>query len=56
MVTLTVLHDFSDLKEGVLRRAGESFECTEQRAGEITSLLPGFAEVAKPARKQTKAR
>ncbi len=56
MVTLRVMRDFLDLTEGIMRLAGESFECTEQRAGEITSLLPGFAEAAKPARKQTKAR
>ena len=57
MVTLKVLRDFSDLLDGVIRSPGETFECTEDRAKEIISKLPGFAEVSRPQRKtQQKAR
>ena len=57
MVTLKVLREFSDLVEGVIRSPGDTFECTEDRAKEIISKLPGFAEISKPSRKtQQKAR
>ena len=51
MAKLKVLREFSDLVEGVIRSPGETFECTEDRAKEIISKLPGFAEVSKPSRK-----
>lgn len=57
MAKLKVLREFSDLAEGVIRSPGETFECTEDRAKEIVSKLPGFAEISKPSRKtQQKAR
>ena len=57
MAKLKVLREFSDLVEGVIRSPGETFECTEGRAKEIVSKLPGFAEVSKPQGKsQSKAR
>ena len=57
MAKLKVLREFSDLLDGVIRSPGETFECTDDRAKEIVSKLPGFAEVSKPSRKtQQKAR
>jgi hypothetical protein len=57
MAKLKVLREFSDLVEGVIRSPGETFECTEGRAKEIVSVLPGFAEIEEPRRKpQQKAR
>lgn len=57
MAKLKVLREFSDLAEGIIRSPGETFECTEDRAKEIISKLPGFAEVSKPQGKsQSKAR
>ena len=57
MAKLKVLREFSDLAEGIIRSPGETFECTEDRAKEIISKLPGFAEVSRPQRKtQQKAR
>ena len=42
MVTVTVIKGFRDLKVHADRRAGETFNATEERAKEIAARLPGY--------------
>ena len=46
-----VIVAFEDLKEGVTRNIGDTFEATQQRAKELASY--GFVEV-EPKKRQTK--
>ena len=45
-----VLRDFNDLKEGVVRRKGEVFECSEERFEQINGSRHGILaeKVRKP--------
>lgn len=45
-----VLKEFYDLKEGVVRQVGESFEATEERFAEIKEHLPDYVELEKSSR------
>nr|DAY14907.1 MAG TPA: hypothetical protein [Caudoviricetes sp.] len=45
---IKVLKEFYDLKEGVVRQVGESFEATEERFAEIKEYLPDYVELEKP--------
>lgn len=47
---IKVLKEFYDLKEGVLRQVGESFEATEERFAEIKEHLPDYVELEKSSR------
>lgn len=49
MVNVTVTKAFRDLKEHVDRKAGETFEATEERAAQIDAALPGYISIAKTA-------
>ena len=45
MATAKVVTDFNDLREGVLRHAGDAFEVSVERFAEITRKLPGYVEL-----------
>lgn len=47
---IKVLKEFYDLKEGVLRQVGESFEATEERFAELKEHLPDYVELEKSFR------
>lgn len=47
---IKVLKEFYDLKEGVLRQVGESFEATEERFAELKEHLPDYVELEKSSR------
>lgn len=47
----TVLVAFEDLKDGVVRNMGDTFEATQQRAKELASY--GLVEI-EPKKRQTK--
>ena len=42
MVTVTVLKSFYDLKRHKDRKAGTTFDATEERAAYIAAALPGY--------------
>lgn len=44
MVEATVRAEFYDLREHVLRRPGNVFQCAAERASEIEAKLPGYIE------------
>ncbi|VKF56722.1 Uncharacterised protein [Streptococcus pneumoniae] len=50
---IKVLKEFYDLKEGVLRQVGESFEATEERFAEIKERLPDYVELKKSSRSRS---
>lgn len=47
---IKVLKEFYDLKEGVVRQVGESFEATEERFVELKEHLPDYVELEKTSR------
>lgn len=47
---IKVLKEFYDLKEGVVRQVGESFEATEERFAELKEYLPDYVELEKTSR------
>ena len=47
---IKVLKEFYDLKEGILRQVGESFEATEERFAELKEHLPDYVELEKSFR------
>lgn len=47
---IKVLKEFYDLKEGVVRQVGESFEATEERFAELKERLPDYVELEKTSR------
>lgn len=47
---IKVLKEFYDLKEGVVRQVGESFEATEERFDELKEHLPDYVELEKSFR------
>lgn len=47
---IKVLKEFYDLKEGVVRQVGESFEATEERFAELKERLPDYVELGKTSR------
>ena len=47
---IKVLKEFYDLKEGILRQVGESFEATEERFAELKEGLPDYVEWEKSSR------
>lgn len=47
---IKVLKEFYDLKEGILRQVGESFEATEERFAELKERLPDYVELGKTSR------
>lgn len=47
---IKVLKEFYDLKEGVVRQVGESFEATEERFAELKEHLPDYVELEKSSR------
>lgn len=58
-VKVNVLREFYDIKASVVRKAGECFECSEERFGEISSKLPEYVEkqpTKAPARKRAAAK
>lgn len=50
---IKVLKEFYDLKEGVLRQVGESFEATEERFAELKEHLPDYVELEKSSRSRS---
>jgi hypothetical protein len=46
MATVNVRRSFWDRAAKANRRAGESFEATDERADEIARTLPGYVEVS----------
>lgn len=63
MQRVLVLADFTDLAEGVVRHAGDSFECSDERFADIDGKLPGYVRLGEakaprkaPARKTTAKR
>lgn len=46
-----VTADFHDLSAGVVRKAGETFECTQERFDRIKAVLPEHIAKAEPARR-----
>ena len=55
MVTVTVVRTFYDLKKHKSRKAGTTFDATEERAAFIAAALPGYItyEAVEPAYEQT---
>ena len=54
-VEVSVLRDFYDIKADAMRKAGETFACSEERYGEISAKLPEYVEKKSgktPARKR----
>jgi len=41
---IKVLKEFYDLKAGMVRKEGDTFEETKERFDEINKALPGFVE------------
>ncbi|WP_449160832.1 hypothetical protein [Streptococcus sp.] len=50
---IKVLKEFYDLKEGILRQVGESFEATEERFAELKERLPDYVELEKSSRSRS---
>lgn len=50
---IKVLKEFYDLKEGVVRQVGESFEATEERFAELKERLPDYVELEKSSRSRS---
>ncbi len=53
------LKSFRDSRAGVVRMAGSTFECSEERFAEISAKLDGFVEEVKeqaPAKRTRKTR
>ena len=50
---IKVLKEFYDLKEGVVRQVGESFEATEERFAELKEHLPDYVELEKSSRSRS---
>lgn len=50
------LRPFTDLSEGKNRRAGETFEVTEERYSEITRKLEGWLEVVEKPQKAARTK
>ena len=50
---IKVLKEFYDLKEGILRQVGESFEATKERFAELKERLPDYVELEKSSRSRS---
>lgn len=55
-MVVTVNKSFRDVVEHVDRKEGDTFECTEERAKRIETLLPGYVTVMAEAKPKPKTR
>jgi len=55
-MVVTVNKSFRDVVEHVDRKEGDTFECTEERAKRIETLLPGYVTVKAEAEAKPKTK